>query len=150
MESEEPAVPALETPANTSSASAAVPSEAATENPSPTVAPGETSTASVNEEATLRQAWAERIRAEARLPGGLRERLAAVVAESATAFSNSEEPRLTLSQVANVFAETLPSFLVAAPRVLEHPQGERFFHGDAITPDEASAIARQQLERTGF
>ena len=134
MESVETVIPPTETPVAETLATEAVATE----------------TVAANEAAALRSEWAERIRAEARLPSGLRERLASAVAESASGFTAGQEPSLTVSQVANLFAAALPSFLNSVPQIVAHPQGERFFQGEGVSNDEAAAIARQQLERTGF
>jgi hypothetical protein len=98
-----------------------------------------------------RQNWAERIRSEQRLPGALRDRLAALVAEAALVDSDAE-PQLTISQVAGVFAEAMPTLLaLETPRsVAPHPGGEAFFRAGQLSDDDAARIAREQLARTGF
>jgi hypothetical protein len=101
--------------------------------------------------ANPRHDWAERIRGEQRLPGSLRQRLAAVVEEAAS-LNDGEEPRLTVSQIASVFAEALPS-LLGVERSLAaaaHPGGDAFFQQGALSDDDAARLARQQLQRTGF
>ena len=104
----------------------------------------------VSDETTLRREWAERIRGEARLPGGLRQHLATAVEVSASMQGEGPEPRLTVSQIAEVFAAALPSWVVDTPRVAEHPHGQSFFLGSQVTGAAAAEIARQQLQRTGF
>lgn len=98
-----------------------------------------------------RQDWAERIRSEQRLPGALRDRLAAVVTEAARVDGDAE-PQLTVSQVAGVFAEAMPMLLALdGPRlVAPHPGGEAFFRAGQLSDDDAARIAREQLARTGF
>ena len=98
-----------------------------------------------------RRDWAERIRAEQRLPGALRDRLAAAVAEGASVFGDAE-PQLSISQVAGVFAEAMPLLLALdGPRmVAPHPGGEAFFRAGQLSDDDAARIAREQLARTGF
>ena len=100
--------------------------------------------------AALRSDWATRIRAEGRLPGGLRERLATAVEESAQLANATTEPQLSVSQVAELFAESLPRFLPTESRLAVHPAGERFFQGGADSSQEAARLAREQLRRTGF
>jgi hypothetical protein len=98
-----------------------------------------------------RQDWAERIHAEQRLPGALRDRLAALVTEAARVDGDAE-PQLTVSQVAGVFAEAMPMLLaIDGPRmVAPHPGGEAFFRAGQLSDDDAARIAREQLARTGF
>jgi hypothetical protein len=98
-----------------------------------------------------RQDWAERIRSEQRLPGALRDRLAALVTEAAR-IDGDAEPQLTVSQVAGVFAEAMPMLLaIDGPRmVAPHPGGEAFFRAGQLSDDDAARIAREQLARTGF
>jgi hypothetical protein len=98
-----------------------------------------------------RQNWAERIRAEQRLPGALRDRLAALVTEAAR-IDGDAEPQLSISQVAGVFAEAMPMLLtIDGPRmVATHPGGEAFFRAGQLSDDDAARIAREQLARTGF
>jgi hypothetical protein len=98
-----------------------------------------------------RRDWVQRIRGEQRLPGALRERLAAVVEEAAR-IENDAEPQLTISQVANVFAEAIPALLtLEAPRsIATHPAGEAFFHAGQLSDNDAARIASEQLARTGF
>jgi hypothetical protein len=98
-----------------------------------------------------RQKWAERIRSEQRLPGALRDRLAALVSEAASIDGNAE-PQLSVSQVAGVFAEAMPMLLALdGPRmVAPHPGGEAFFRAGQLSDDDAARIAREQLARTGF
>ena len=98
-----------------------------------------------------RQDWAERIRGEQRLPGALRDRLAAIVAEAAQVGSDAE-PQLTISQVAGVFAEAMPMLLAldGLRMVAPHPGGEAFFRAGQLSDDDAARIAREQLARTGF
>lgn len=102
------------------------------------------------DEAAWRQAWAQRVRQETRLPGGFRERLAAAIETSSEVTSAEAEPSLRLSQVSGVFAAALPAMLAGQPRVAEHPAGERFFQGDKFSSEEAAQLARAQLERSGF
>lgn len=147
MESEATTILSAETASFTTDLAASTLAAEATE--SDTVLDEPVVTAAIDE-TTFRNEWAERIREEKRLPAGLRDRLATMVAEATSEVASDEEPRLTVSQVANLFAEALPSFLAAPPRVAEHPQGERFFQGEAVTTEEAATIARRQLERTGF
>lgn len=97
-----------------------------------------------------RPTWIERIQNEHRLPAALRQSLAAAIDKSGHAEA-TEEPQLTLTQVAQVFAEAVPSLLsrelvVPAP----HPAGEGFFQQSALSDDDAARLAREQLERTGF
>ena len=98
-----------------------------------------------------RRDWARRIRDEQRLPGSLRERLAAAVEEAAFVEADAE-PQLTVSQVANVFAEALPTLLALdSPRVLAaHPAGDAFFRAGQLSDDDAARIASEQLARTGY
>lgn len=98
-----------------------------------------------------RQDWAERIRAEQRLPCALRDRLAALVTEAAR-IEGDAEPQLSISQVAGVFAEAMPMLLaLEGPRmVAPHPGGEAFFRAGQLSDDDAARIAREQLARTGF
>ena len=98
-----------------------------------------------------RQDWAERIRSEQRLPGALRDRLAAVVTEAARVDGDAE-PQLTISQVAGVFAEAMPTLLALETQrtVAPHPAGEAFFRAGQLSDDDAARIAREQLARTGF
>ena len=98
-----------------------------------------------------RRVWAERIRSEQRLPGALRDRLAALVVEAARVDGDAE-PQLTVSQVAGVFAEAMPMLLALdGPRmVAPHPGGEAFFRAGQLSDDDAARIAREQLARTGF
>ena len=101
--------------------------------------------------AERRKHWGHIIRDEPRLPGALRERLAAVVEEAASVETDAE-PQLTISQVASVFAESLPSLLaIEQPRTLAaHPAGEAFFRAGQLSDDDAARIAREHLARTGF
>lgn len=98
-----------------------------------------------------RSDWATRIRAERRLPGSLRDCLAAAVQEAAE-LNGTAEPRLTVTQVANVFAEALPALLSleSGPALASHPAGEAFFRGGQLSDDDAARIASEQLARTGF
>ena len=98
-----------------------------------------------------RRDWAERIRSEQRLPGALRDRLAALVTEAARVDGDAE-PQLTISQVAGVFVEAMPTLLaLETPRnVAPHPGGEAFFRAGQLSDDDAARIAREQLARTGF
>lgn len=98
-----------------------------------------------------RRDWAERIRSEQRLPGALRDRLADLVTEAA-GVDGDAEPQLTISQVAGVLAEAMPSLLALdGPRlVAPHPSGEAFFRAGQLSDDDAARIAREQLARTGF
>jgi len=98
-----------------------------------------------------RQHWAHIIRDEPKLPAALRDRLAAVVEDAANVESDAE-PQLTISQVAKVFAESLPSLLaLERPRtVAAHPAGEGFFRAGQLSDDDAARIAKEQLARTGF
>jgi len=98
-----------------------------------------------------RHDWARRIRGERRLPGSLREHLAAVV-EEASQVEDDAEPRLTVSQVANVFAMAVPSLLTLeeSRAVAPHPAGEAFFHAGRLGDDDAARLASEQLARTGF
>jgi hypothetical protein len=98
-----------------------------------------------------RRDWAERIHAEQRLPGALRDRLAALVTEAAR-IDGDAEPQLSISQVAGVFAEAMPMLLALdGPRmVAPHPGGEAFFRAGQLSDDDAARIAREQLARTGF
>jgi hypothetical protein len=121
--------------------------EATSDEPSEANADAATDTPPANP----RRDWAERIRGEQRLPGSLRQRLAAVVEEAAD-FNDGEEPRLTVSQIATVFAETIPS-LLGVDRALAaaaHPGGDVFFQQGILSDDDAARLARQQLQRTGF
>jgi hypothetical protein len=89
---------------------------------------------------------AERIRQSESLPAGLRMRLAELVladgAEQADRAVRAVEA--ALPGVLRLSADQL-----ARPR---HPSGEAFFRGDAadLTDDEAEAIARDQLARSGL
>jgi hypothetical protein len=98
----------------------------------------------------IRNEWQQRIAAETRLPQPLRLGLSKYV-ETAEIAPQSQEPYLSVSQVAQLFGETFP-FLVARPvQVVEHPQGETFFQRDQdLTPETAARLAREQLARTGF
>lgn len=98
-----------------------------------------------------RRDWAERIRNEQRLPGSLRQRLAATV-EDAADLNDGEEPRLTVSQIATVFAEAIPSLLGVESSLASaaHPGGDAFFQPSGLSDDDAARLARQQLQRTGF
>ena len=83
------------------------------------------------------------------------DRLAAVVEEASQLADAESEPRLAISQVANLFAESLPRLLPTESRLAAHPAGERFFQGtvgDGTAGDtrEAVRLAREQLQRTGF
>jgi hypothetical protein len=105
---------------------------------------------SAADSAEQRQEWVRRIRAEQRLPGALRDRLAKAVED--LPLNASGEPQLSVSQVASVFAEAVPSLMALdAPRTLApHPAGEAFFQGGQLSDDDAARIAREQLARTGF
>ena len=98
-----------------------------------------------------RRDWARRIREEQRLPAALRERLAAVVEEAAR-INGSAEPSLTVTQVASVLAEAVPSLLAleGPPTVAPHPAGEGFFRAGELSDRDASRLAAEQLARTGF
>ena len=98
-----------------------------------------------------RHVWSQLIRDEHRLPGALRTRLAEAV-EASPDLAGHAEPRLSVSQIASLFAETLPS-LVGVERGLvpaSHPAGEGFFQQGSLSDDDAARLARQQLVRTGF
>jgi hypothetical protein len=100
--------------------------------------------------AELRRVWGERIRREARLPGGVRERLAALVEQSAAVSDVDSQPQLLLDDVTTVLAHTLPGLLAPPLPTAAHPRGERFFTGERWGEQEAARLAREQLERTGF
>lgn len=122
--------------------------EAPTETVIPTV--GERPDAPQADPTDLRSEWAIRIRAEKRLPGSLRERLAAAVEQST---STDREPLLSVTQVAQVFADAVPMLLTldsSRTAIVEHPQGEAFFQNGTLSDQEAARIARDQLARTGF
>lgn len=101
--------------------------------------------------AQRRKHWGHIIRDEPKLPAALRERLAVVVEEAASVETDAE-PQLTISQVATVFAEAIPSLLgLDQPRaVAAHPAGEAFFRAGQLSDDDAARIAREQLARTGY
>ncbi len=94
--------------------------------------------------------WVRRIRDEERLPAALRDCLAAAVEASPTV--GGAEPSLTITQVAGVLADAVPSLLALAgpPEVAVHPGGEGFFRSGELSDRDASRIAAEQLARTGF
>jgi hypothetical protein len=98
-----------------------------------------------------RSDWIERIRSERRLPAALRDRLAAAVVEAGVSV-DGDEPRLTVSQVAQVFAEAVPALLAIdrPASAAVHPAGESFFQGGELSDSDAARLAREQLSRTGF
>ncbi len=98
-----------------------------------------------------RRDWAARIRTEQRLPAALREQLASSVEAHATLVGDSE-PTLTISQVANVLAESVPTLLaLAGPATAAvHPAGEGFFQNGQLSDHDAARVAAEQLARTGF
>ena len=91
------------------------------------------------------------IRAEERLPPALRDRLAAVVEEAAR-IEGEAEPSLTVTQVASVLAEAVPSLLAleGPPSVAPHTAGEGFFRAGELSDRDAARLAAEQLARTGF
>jgi hypothetical protein len=94
--------------------------------------------------------WPERIRNERRLPAPLRERLAA--AAEGESNDPAAEPHLSVSAVAEIFAEAVPALLGLAGEstVIRHPAGDGFFQAGQLSDDDAARIAREQLARTGF
>lgn len=87
---------------------------------------------------------AERISQSPRLPPGLRTRLAAVAGSGGG-----------VEEVVRVVEESLPEVMRLSERDvarLQHPAGDVFFHGDpdAMSDEQAEAIARGQLARSGM
>ena len=109
----------------------------------------------VQRQEEFRRRLADRIRGSARLPKGLRDRLAKAVDTVQLSADGDEEPTLRVSDAVAMIEEALPPHLSLDAEQLEpsdHPAGEGFFTGDArqLSDEEAARIARDQLASTGF
>jgi hypothetical protein len=93
--------------------------------------------------AAQRRELAERIGNSPALPPGLRSRLVALA-----------EAGGSIAEVVDAVEESLPDVMRrgTAPVPREHPVGEVFFRGDAdaVSEEQAEALARGQLARSGM
>ena len=106
-------------------------------------------------ETELRAELAERLARSHRLPRGVRERLAGMVATIRFDDSGRDEPALRVSDAIALLEETLPAHVLLSADDVDaatHPRGDSFFTGDPrqLSDDDARRIAAAQLARTGF
>lgn len=88
----------------------------------------------------------------ARLPRGMRENLAQSLPALATAAG--ETAQVNLAELLPAIESAIPANWLSEPTPpapQEHPAGEAFFTGEGpLTEQQASQIARDQLQRHGF
>lgn len=106
-------------------------------------------------ETELRAELAERLARSHRLPRGVRERLAGMVATIRFDDSGRDEPALRVSDAIALLEETLPAHVLLSADDVDgatHPRGDSFFTGDPreLSDEDARRIAAAQLARTGF
>lgn len=87
----------------------------------------------------------------ARLPRGMRENLAQSLPAIVTAAG--ETAQVNLAELLSAIESAIPGNWLNEPALApqEHPAGEAFFTGEGpLTDQQASQIARDQLQRHGF
>lgn len=107
------------------------------------------------EEEAARREVAARVRGSSVLPPGLRERLASLV-EAGGQVAAGGPALVSIDEAIRAVAEALPESLRFAGGEIargEHPSGDAFFSGrteSELSDQQAEAIAREQLSRSGF